>query len=197
VRAVTRLPHGSDQRTDTPVFLVVQAGPSDDASSAFRGYCRLGATRTSSSQGTVPGSLRTSSRAHDLPGSRHSSQVSSQLSDGPLGIRRVAFAVDDIDAAVAGLQARGGELLVGWSATKTGTGSAMAAARRGSSSCLPSSLAEGPGANRLAIAWSATGLCGSRASPLATMRPSARQGVCAPTHASMAAGHRTGECLLR
>src|SRR4029434_10834929 len=33
-----------------------------------------------------------------------------------LGIRRVAFAVDDIDAAVAGLQARGAELLVGWSA---------------------------------------------------------------------------------
>jgi hypothetical protein len=29
--------------------------------------------------------------------------VSSQLSDGPLGIRRVAFAVDDIDAAVAGV----------------------------------------------------------------------------------------------
>jgi catechol 2,3-dioxygenase-like lactoylglutathione lyase family enzyme len=28
-----------------------------------------------------------------------------------LGIRRVAFAVDDIDAAVAGLQARGVELL--------------------------------------------------------------------------------------
>jgi hypothetical protein len=28
-----------------------------------------------------------------------------------LGIRRVAFAVDDIDAAVAGLQARGAELL--------------------------------------------------------------------------------------
>lgn len=30
-----------------------------------------------------------------------------------LGIRRVAFAVDDIDAAVAGLQARGTELLGG------------------------------------------------------------------------------------
>jgi catechol 2,3-dioxygenase-like lactoylglutathione lyase family enzyme len=30
-----------------------------------------------------------------------------------LGIRRVAFAVDDIDAAVAGLQARGAELLGG------------------------------------------------------------------------------------
>jgi catechol 2,3-dioxygenase-like lactoylglutathione lyase family enzyme len=28
-----------------------------------------------------------------------------------LGIRRIAFAVDDIDAAVAGLQARGAELL--------------------------------------------------------------------------------------
>ncbi|HZD01228.1 MAG TPA: VOC family protein [Actinomycetes bacterium] len=30
-----------------------------------------------------------------------------------LGIRRIAFAVDDIDAAVAGLQARGAELLGG------------------------------------------------------------------------------------
>ena len=30
-----------------------------------------------------------------------------------LGIRRIAFAVDDIDAAVAGLQARGTELLGG------------------------------------------------------------------------------------
>jgi catechol 2,3-dioxygenase-like lactoylglutathione lyase family enzyme len=30
-----------------------------------------------------------------------------------LGIRRVAFSVDDIDAAVAGLQARGAELLGG------------------------------------------------------------------------------------
>ncbi|WP_338069445.1 VOC family protein [Specibacter cremeus] len=30
-----------------------------------------------------------------------------------LGIRRVAFAVDDIDAAVAGLQARGAELVGG------------------------------------------------------------------------------------
>jgi catechol 2,3-dioxygenase-like lactoylglutathione lyase family enzyme len=66
-----------------------------------------------------------------------------------LGIRRVAFAVDDIDAAVAGLQARGAELLVGWSATKTPTGSAMSAARRGSSSCFPSRSAEAPYANRL------------------------------------------------
>ena len=35
--------------------------------------------------------------------------------------------------------------LVRWSATKTVTSSAMSAARRGSSSCLPSSLAEGSG----------------------------------------------------
>jgi catechol 2,3-dioxygenase-like lactoylglutathione lyase family enzyme len=62
-----------------------------------------------------------------------------------LGIRRVAFAVDDIDAAVAGLQARARSCLVGWSATKTATGCAMSAARRGSSSCLRSSLAEGSG----------------------------------------------------
>jgi catechol 2,3-dioxygenase-like lactoylglutathione lyase family enzyme len=63
------------------------------------------------------------------------------------GIRRVACAVDDIDAAVAGLQARGAEFLggVGWSATKTVTGSATSAARRGSSSCLRSRLAEGSG----------------------------------------------------
>jgi catechol 2,3-dioxygenase-like lactoylglutathione lyase family enzyme len=60
-----------------------------------------------------------------------------------LGIRRVAFAVDDIDAAVAGLQARGAELVGGVSATKTVTGFAMSAARRGSSSCLRSRLAEG------------------------------------------------------
>jgi catechol 2,3-dioxygenase-like lactoylglutathione lyase family enzyme len=36
-----------------------------------------------------------------------------QAPPNTLGIRRVAFAVDDIDAAVAGLQARGAEL-VGW-----------------------------------------------------------------------------------
>ena len=36
-----------------------------------------------------------------------------QAPPNTLGIRRVAFADDDIDAAVAGLQARGAEL-VGW-----------------------------------------------------------------------------------
>jgi hypothetical protein len=71
------------------------------------------------------------------------------LVTGGLGIRRVAFAVDDLDAAVAGLHARGAELVGGWSATTTATGCARSAARSGSSSCLPSSLAEAPSANRL------------------------------------------------
>jgi hypothetical protein len=60
-----------------------------------------------------------------------------------LGIRRVAFVVDDIDAAVAGLQARGAEFVGGVERYEDSTGSATSAARRGSSSCLRSRLAEG------------------------------------------------------
>jgi catechol 2,3-dioxygenase-like lactoylglutathione lyase family enzyme len=50
------------------------------------------------------------------------------------GIRHVAFAVEDIDAVVARLQARALNSLASWSATKTATGSATSAARRESSS---------------------------------------------------------------
>ncbi len=62
-----------------------------------------------------------------------------------LGIRRVAFAVDDIDAVVAGCKTVARSSLARWSATKTVTGSATSAARRGSSSCLRSRSAEGSG----------------------------------------------------
>ena len=96
-----------------------------------------------------------------------------------LGIRRIAFAVDDIDAAVAGLQARGAELLGGWSATKTATGSAMSAVRRGSSSCSRSRLAEAPYANRLRHRLVGPWVLRLHASPLTTIGPSAQQGVCA------------------
>ena len=50
------------------------------------------------------------------------------------GIRHVLFTVDDIDAAVAGLQARGTDSSARWCATRTASGSAMSAARRESSS---------------------------------------------------------------
>jgi hypothetical protein len=62
-----------------------------------------------------------------------------------LGIRRVALAVDDIDGAVAGLQARGAELLGGVERHGDRYRLCYVAARRGSSSCLRSSLAEGSG----------------------------------------------------
>jgi len=50
------------------------------------------------------------------------------------GIRHVAFAVEDIDAVVAGLRARGVNSSASWNVTRTATGSAMSAARRESSS---------------------------------------------------------------
>jgi 4-hydroxyphenylpyruvate dioxygenase-like putative hemolysin len=50
------------------------------------------------------------------------------------GIRHVVFAVEDIDAVVAGLRARGAELVGDWTGTRTATGSATSAARRESSS---------------------------------------------------------------
>ena len=50
------------------------------------------------------------------------------------GIRHVAFAVEDIDAVVAGLRAAALNSSASWSATRTATGSAMSAARRESSS---------------------------------------------------------------
>jgi enamine deaminase RidA (YjgF/YER057c/UK114 family) len=59
------------------------------------------------------------------------------------GIRHIAFAVEDIDAVVAGLRARGAELVASWSATRTATGSATSAARRGSSSSWQSRSADG------------------------------------------------------
>jgi catechol 2,3-dioxygenase-like lactoylglutathione lyase family enzyme len=63
-----------------------------------------------------------------------------------LGIRRVAFSVDDIDAAVAGLQARGAQLLGGVGALRRQVPPLLRPrARRGSSSCLRRRSAEGPG----------------------------------------------------
>ena len=50
-----------------------------------------------------------------------------------LGIRHVAFAVDDIDAAIAGLRAHGGELVGEVESYKTSIDSATSAARTGSS----------------------------------------------------------------
>jgi catechol 2,3-dioxygenase-like lactoylglutathione lyase family enzyme len=47
------------------------------------------------------------------------------------GIRHIAFAVEDIDAVVAGLRARGADSSASWSATRTATGSATSAARKG------------------------------------------------------------------
>ena len=60
-----------------------------------------------------------------------------------LGIRRVAFGVDDINVLIAGLQARGAELVGGvGQLQEQALGSATSADRRGSSSCLRS-VAEG------------------------------------------------------
>ena len=59
------------------------------------------------------------------------------------GIRHVAFAVDDIDAVVASLRARGAELVGELEPTETAIGSATSAARRGSSSSWRSRSAEG------------------------------------------------------
>jgi catechol 2,3-dioxygenase-like lactoylglutathione lyase family enzyme len=62
-----------------------------------------------------------------------------------LGIRRVAFSVDDIDAAVAGLQARGAELLGGVERYEDSYRLCYVRGPEGSSSCLRSRLAEGSG----------------------------------------------------
>jgi predicted enzyme related to lactoylglutathione lyase len=61
------------------------------------------------------------------------------------GIRRLTFAVDDIDAVVASVRAHGGELVGEGSATRTAIGSATSAARRGSSSSWRSGSAESSG----------------------------------------------------
>jgi catechol 2,3-dioxygenase-like lactoylglutathione lyase family enzyme len=58
------------------------------------------------------------------------------------GIRHLAFAVDDIDVAVASLRSHGAELVGEVSATETSIGSATSAARRGSSSSWRSGSAE-------------------------------------------------------
>ena len=59
-----------------------------------------------------------------------------------LGIRRIMFAVDDIEDVLARLQAHGAELVGNWSSTRTSIGSATSAAPRASSLRWPSSLAE-------------------------------------------------------
>src|SRR5665811_1958778 len=69
------------------------------------------------------------------------------------GIRHVAFAVDDIDAVVASLRARGAELVGEAERYETAIGSATSAARRGSSSSWRSRSAEGSGRPPTASAW--------------------------------------------
>jgi hypothetical protein len=91
-----------------------------------------------------------------------------------LGIRRIAFAVDDIDAGVAGLQPAAWNSLAGWSAMKTVTGSATSAARRGSLSCLRSRLAEGSGRPSPRDRWSMVDSAAS-CQPANAIDPSARQ----------------------
>jgi catechol 2,3-dioxygenase-like lactoylglutathione lyase family enzyme len=59
------------------------------------------------------------------------------------GIRHVAFAVEDIDAVVAGLRARGAELVGELERYEDSTGSATSAAPRGSSSSGQSTSADG------------------------------------------------------
>ena len=61
------------------------------------------------------------------------------------GIRHLAFAVDDIDAVVARLRARGAELVGELEPTETAIGSATSAAPKGSSSSWRSRSAEGSG----------------------------------------------------
>ena len=60
-----------------------------------------------------------------------------------LGIRRVAIAVDDIDAAGAGLQARGAEFVGGVERYQDRDRLCYVRGPEGSSSCLRSGLAEG------------------------------------------------------
>jgi hypothetical protein len=59
------------------------------------------------------------------------------------GIRHLAFVIEDIDNAVAGLRARGTELVGEVGASETAIGSATSAARRGSSSSWRRRSAEG------------------------------------------------------
>ncbi len=61
------------------------------------------------------------------------------------GIRHIAFGVEDIDAVVAGLRARGSSSSASSSATRTATGSATSAAPRGSSSSWRSGSADASG----------------------------------------------------
>ncbi len=63
-----------------------------------------------------------------------------------LGIRRIMFAVDDIDDVVARLRSHGAELVGEIAQYGTSTGSASCVALRASSSDWPSSSAEAPSA---------------------------------------------------
>jgi predicted enzyme related to lactoylglutathione lyase len=65
-----------------------------------------------------------------------------------LGIRHVAFAVDDIDAAVATVRARGGELVGEVENYEDIYRLCYPAARRGSSSSWRSGSVDGPGTRR-------------------------------------------------
>ena len=59
------------------------------------------------------------------------------------GIRHLAFAIEDIDAVIAGLRAHGAELVGELERYETATGSATSAARRASSSSWRSGSADG------------------------------------------------------
>ncbi|MEK8105157.1 VOC family protein [Micromonospora sp. M12] len=71
--------------------------------------------------------------------------ISAEPKDAPantLGIRRIMFAVDDVEDTIARLRATGPSWSGSWSSTRTSIGSATCAARRASSSDWPRNCAE-------------------------------------------------------
>jgi dihydrofolate reductase/catechol 2,3-dioxygenase-like lactoylglutathione lyase family enzyme len=100
--------------------------------------------------------IRVDTAMMEAPGGRgglelvkfHSPSVRGGDPDAPantLGLRHIAFAVDDIDAAVAKCEPGAGSSLARWRTTKTSIGFATSAARRESSSSWRRRSAEGPG----------------------------------------------------
>jgi catechol 2,3-dioxygenase-like lactoylglutathione lyase family enzyme len=72
--------------------------------------------------------------------------VSAEPENAPantLGIRRIMFAVEDIEDVLARLHTHGADSLASWSSTRTAIGSVTSAAPRASSSHWPSSSTEG------------------------------------------------------
>ena len=96
----------AERCTLQPIYFMRSGGHCDDADSGRQRTTRADEVPLAAQPGRQP------ARAANMPGLRH-----------------VAFAVEDIDAVVAGLRARGAEL-VGWSVTRIATGSAMFAVRK-------------------------------------------------------------------